>query len=696
MVKSKNWKRLLTGLMAAVTLAPVALAFGTGTASAADAGDPVTINVHKYMYEDGTVKYDPTTGEVTKEGAYFENDGTVQTPKGTGASDLKPFDPAKVINLPGGGTTTLGNVEFTLVDITDYAKNKTEKDILDTLKTSGKYDPTLYANFITNNVTAGTTPDKKVINTVNTPASFTNVATGGAAGKIYMILETAAGPYVTQRTIPMIVHLPFTNAAGDGYLDDIHLYGKNQITQGELDFTKYSENMDAGSELSNAVFNLYKGTAGSGQTLLNDGTWGAETPANKAKQFKTGTDGKLTPSITGLEVGSYYLVEIGFDVSGVIQDKDGNGNLKSPNALNDADNKLGFTIAAGDTGKKEIKFVNFIKPDVEKDVENGASSGNHNFNVGDTINYVSKITVPTDINGGKILPDGTISKPYTKFVFKDTAVKGLTSNVTALTDVKFFEADGTTPIVFTEPTDLDFDVSDPTAPGYTVDFFELAFKAGGNIKNFAGKEIIVKYSMTINEEAVIDKEQLNTVDLDYSNGPVTDNEHDTEKVYTGGYKWQKYGEEAADQDGLDGAEFIVMNNITGDPDNGKYLQSDPMVSGEVKWGAESTAFKFTSKTVDGVKGVIAVGGLEYGKYQLKETKAPNTYQKLVNPIDFEVTSTSWTDSLVGGIYQHRIENKEKPELPITGGMGTMIFTVLGLTVMGAAVLYTVKNRRKAA
>lgn len=690
MVKSKNWKRLLTGLMAAVTLAPVALAFGTGTASAADAGDPVTINVHKYMYEDGTVKYDPTTGEVTKEGAYFENDGTVQTPKGTGASDLKPFDPAKVITTPGGGTATLGNVEFTLADISTYANGKTDAQVLAALKTANKYDPSKYAAFLTANGTGAVTEE---ITTAGTPASFTNVLTGGAAGKTYIILETKSGPYVTQRTIPMIVHLPFTNAAGNGYLDDIHLYGKNQITQGELDFTKYSENMDAGSELSNAVFNLYKGTAGSGQTLLNDGTWGAETPANKAKQFKTGTDGKLTPSITGLEVGSYYLVEIGFDVSGVIQDKDGNGNLKSPNALNDADNKLGFEIKAGDTGKKEIKFVNFIKPDVEKDVENGAPSGNHNFNVGDDIEYKSTITVPTDINGGTVMP-GTppvISKPYTKFEFKDTAVNGLTSKVTALSDLAFYESDGTTAITFNNPADVKFSV-DPSNPNS----FKLEFVPGGKIKDYAGEKIIVKYKMTINEDAVIDKGQLNTADLDYSNGPVVDKETDTEEVYTGGYKWQKYGEAAADKDGLDGAKFIVMNNITGDPDNGKYLQSDPMVSGEVKWGAEASAFEFTSKTVDGVKGVIAVGGLEYGKYQLKETQAPNPYQKLVNPIDFEVTSTSWTSSVVSGIYQHKIENKKKPELPITGGMGTMIFTVLGLTVMGAAVLYTVKNRRKAA
>ncbi|EOH95224.1 SpaH/EbpB family LPXTG-anchored major pilin [Enterococcus pallens] len=693
MVKSKKFKRLLTGLMAAVTLAPAALALGTGTVSAASADDPVTINVHKYMYEDGTVKYDSNTGEVTKDGAYFENDGTVQTPKGTGAADLKPFDPSKVINLPGGGTTTLGNVEFSLVDITGYANGKTDAEILSELKTSNKYDPTLYADFITDHGTGAAVT--KEITTAGTPASFPNVATGGATGKTYIILETAAGPYVTQRTVPMIVHLPFTNSTGTDYLTDIHLYGKNQITEGGLDFTKYSENLNAGSELSNAVFNLYKGTAGSGQAFLNDGTWGAPTALNPAKQFKTGADGKLTPSITGLEVGDYYLVEIGFEIDDpanpgtpIISDKDANGNLLSPNALNNADNKLGFTIAAGDIGSKEIKFVNFIKPDVEKDVENGAPSGNDNFNVGDDIEYKSTITVPTDINGGTILPDGTKSKPYTKFDFQDTAVTGLTSKVAALSDLSFFESNGTTPITFVDPTDLKF-----TASGNT---FKLEFVPGGKIKDYAGKKIIVKYKMTINNTAVIDTGLENEVDLDYSNGPVTDQETDKEEVYTGGYKWQKYGEETADKDGLDGAEFIVMNNNTGDTNKGKYLQSDPMVSGVVQWGAEATAYKFTSKTVGGVKGVIAVGGLEYGHYQLKETKAPNPYQLLVTPIDFEVTSDSWTNSIISGIYQHKIENKKKPDLPITGGMGTLIFTVLGLTVMGAAVLYTVKNRRKAA
>lgn len=686
MVKSKNFKRLLTGLMAAVTLAPAALSFGSQAASAATASDPVTINVHKYMYEDGTVKYDPTTGEVTNQGAYFENDGTVQTPKNDAGNKLQPYDPSKVITKPDGTTTTLGNVEFTLVDITAHASGKTDAQILAALKTGNKYDPSLYSTFISTN---GVGPVVKNITTAGSPAQFTNVATGGAAGKTYIILETDAGPYVTQRTIPMIVHLPFTNAAGNDYLTDIHLYGKNQITEGGLDFTKYSEDLDDGSELANAVFNLYKGTAPSGTALLQDGTWGTPVAGtNEAVQFKTGADGKFTTPITGLQVGDYYLVEIGFDVSGTIKDVDAAGNMLSPNALNDADNKLGFSIAAGDTGKKTIKYVNFIKPDVEKDVENGQTDGDgkHNFNVGDDIEYKSTISVPTDINGGTILPDGTISKAYTKFDFTDTAVTGLTSKVNTLADLAFYEADETTPITFADPTDLIFTKN--------ANGFKLAFKPGGEIKNHAGNKIIVKYKMTINDTAVIDSKQENTVDLDYSNGPVTDKETDKEEVYTGGYRWQKYGERTADEDGLDGAKFVVINN-KGGADNGKYMKQD--ASGNVSWVANiGDATEVISKTVGGKKGVVEVKGLDYGAYQLKETYAPAPYQLLVNPIDFVVTSTSWTDGYDTIDYAHRIENKEKPELPITGGMGTLIFTILGLTVMAGATIYTIRNRRKAA
>ncbi|GCF93883.1 hypothetical protein NRIC_17740 [Enterococcus florum] len=685
MVKGKKFKRLLTGLMAAVTLAPAALALGTGNVFAADADDPVTINVHKYMYDNETVKYDPATGEVTNQGAYFENDGTVQTPKNDAGNKLTPFDPAKVITKPDGTTTTLGKVEFTLVDITAYAAGKTDAQILATLKTANKYDPAKYGPFITTN---GVNPVTQEVTTVGTPAKFTNVATGGATEKTYMILETAAGPYVTQRTIPMIVHLPFTNASGNGYLDDIHLYGKNQITEGGLDFTKYSEDLEDGSELANAVFTLYKGTAPTGQALLNDGTWGTPAVGNEAKQFKTDATGKFTTPITGLEVGDYYLVEIGFDVSGTIQDTDKAGNMLSPNALNDADNKLGFTIAAGDTGSKVIKYVNFIKPDVEKEVENGQTDGDgkHNFNVGDDIEYKSTISVPTDINGGKILPNGTISKPYTQFDFTDTAVTGLTSKVNSLADLTFFEADGTTPITFTDPTDLVF--------SKTATSFKLAFKPGGEIKNHAGEKIIVKYKMTINNTAVLDTGLENTVDLDYSNGPVTDQETDKEEVYTGGYRWQKYGEEAADQDGLDGAKFVVINK-KGGADDGKYMKQD--ASGNVSWVTNiGDATEIVSQTVGGIKGVVEVKGLDYGDYQLKETYAPAPYQLLVNPIDFEVTSTSWTDGFDSIDYAERIENKKKPELPITGGMGTIIFTILGLTVMTGAAIYTIKNRRKPA
>lgn len=683
MVKSKKFKRLLTGLMAVVTVAPMALALGAGVASAAKADDPVTINVHKYMYKDGTVQYD-SNGEVTKNGAYFENDGNVQTPQGTNADKLTPYDPGEVITLPNEETTTLGNVTFTLVDITAYANGKKDEDILATLKTSGKYDPSKYATFITDNGVNAVTQD---ITTKGQPAKFTNVATTeNGEGKTYMILETAVGPYVTQRTIPMIVHLPFTTG-GSSYLDDIHLYGKNQITEGVLDFTKYSEKLD-GTVLENAVFNLYKGEAPTGEVFLTDGTWGTPAEDNPIKQFKTDVTGKLTPSITGLQVGKYYLVEQGFDVGGEIKDQDEAGNLKSPNAQNDAENKLGFEINAGDTGSKVIKFVNFKKPTVTKDVENEEDGEKKtDFSVGDTINYSSKIYVPTDINGGTILPDGTISKAYKTFTFKDTAVAGLTSNVASLSDVKFYDNTNTEITDFVDPDDLSFDLVEDAqhrVTGFTVDFV-----SSGKIKNYANQEIYIKYSMTINSDAVIDTGQVNTADLDFSNGPVTSKETETETVYTGGHRWHKTGEETEDKDGLNGAEFVVINNRNGDANKGKYMTVGN--DGKIGWVDEiEKATKILSKNVNGVDGIIEVKGLEYGDYKLKETFAPDPYQLPINPIDFEVTEDSWTTTttLAPGIV-----NKTKPDLPITGGMGTLIFTVLGLTVMAGAAIYTLKNRK---
>lgn len=106
---------------------------------------------------------------------------------------------------------------------------------------------------------------------------------------------------------------------------------------------------------------------------------------------------------------------------------------------------------------------------------------------------------------------------------------------------------------------------------------------------------------------------------------------------------------------------------------------------EVDANPPTNAFTFTT----GEDGKFAIVGLESGSYFLKETQAPVGYVKLTNNIDFTVNETSWEDA--NGIDFHTKVPNSKVTIPQTGGIGTILFTLAGATLMGGAV-FAMKKR----
>lgn len=101
---------------------------------------------------------------------------------------------------------------------------------------------------------------------------------------------------------------------------------------------------------------------------------------------------------------------------------------------------------------------------------------------------------------------------------------------------------------------------------------------------------------------------------------------------------------------------------------------------------KTDAFVFVSST----DGKFEVRGLTKGNYALIETKAPAGYALLPGEITFSVGPNSYEDAT--GIEGHsQIKNREVT-IPQTGGMGTVIFTVVGALIMGSAVV--AMRRRK--
>lgn len=114
------------------------------------------------------------------------------------------------------------------------------------------------------------------------------------------------------------------------------------------------------------------------------------------------------------------------------------------------------------------------------------------------------------------------------------------------------------------------------------------------------------------------------------------------------------------------------------------------------------------KLVSDAQGRFEITGLAYGNYKLEEIEAPKDYAKLNDDIQFTVAKGSYDGKNAegtGAAEDHIQYNKEdlkgnyglqvinkKVSIPQTGGIGTIIFTAIGLAIMASAII-AIKKRQ---
>lgn len=157
----------------------------------------------------------------------------------------------------------------------------------------------------------------------------------------------------------------------------------------------------------------------------------------------------------------------------------------------------------------------------------------------------------------------------------------------------------------------------PTTNDQTTASDIVAMKA----KFPVGADVVVKYDMTVNRNAVAGKADTNTNNVEYSRNPNTVADHattpgQTDRVYTGRFTLTKHDTNNAP---LAGAEFKVYEgDQTATPV--KFVK----VSDTVYRKADLTETTGTTDTITSVSasnGVVTLTGLD-GKYTVKETKSP--------------------------------------------------------------------------
>lgn len=410
----------------------------------------------------------------------------------------------------------------------------------------------------------------------------------------------------------------------------------SSYTGQKLDRAKYFGTTET---LANVWFDVYKDTP-------------TGTPvAGKA----TGADGTVT--FTGLKAGKYYIVE-NKAKSTLTSDEQLANSAAVPMEI-----ELPVFKATGGwytTGTDAVHVYpkNTVdKPTIDKVVSEDAK--HDTALVGETKTFKVTSTMPEGIKDYKVL------------TFTDKFSAGLTYTG------KLVVKNGGTVV---DPSN--YSTTGTDAVGTKAAAINVAFNED-YIKTLNPKDVItITYDAVINEEAVMGAANPNDVKVTYGTNPnVTKEEKpsETPELHTGGAKFEKVDKATSAK--LAGAKFVVTNEA-GD----KYLKQTA-ASGTTPAKNEWVANKADATVITSASdGTFEVKGLPYGvkgndnttgetKYKLVEVEAPNGYALLQQPVEFIISSTTYT----GGINQ---VNNNKVTIPQTGGIGSALVIAAGVLVVG--------------
>ena len=321
--------------------------------------------------------------------------------------------------------------------------------------------------------------------------------------------------------------------------------------------------------------------------------------------------------------------------------------------------------------------------------------------IGDTVTYTLVAYLP-------YYPENALHKHYQ---ISDVLPDGMTLNATSVEVYagdelsQTIKLDGSTDYNLKSsnaqrPTDVTTD-EDVMAASFAVTFQDITTLAESGYT-----KIKVTYTATANEYINIlensdDSANTNTAYLDYNNDPYGSatswqTKTATATVYSYGIMVNKKDEES---NPLSGAKFTLSANangsnlITFDGSDGNYHKATSSENGVTEIEVDSS-------------GKLTLSGLDVGTYYLTETKAPGGYVKLATPKTIVITdnktgaegtqdfpkpnglledNSTGTDG-ADGYYELDVVNSKGFTLPSTGGMGTVLFTTIGIVLMGGGLV----------
>lgn len=370
------------------------------------------------------------------------------------------------------------------------------------------------------------------------------------------------------------------------------------------------------------------------------------------------------------------------------------GVLNSANSYKAENLPLGYYLVDSNVGSlcildtsdvnAVIKEKNTIPEDDKTVKENSTNTyGKQNdAKVGDKVEYKCDITVSTGA---------------TNYVMHDK----MQSTITFNNDVKVF-------IDETEVAATNYVVSGQKMK--PTDTFDVEFAQSYIDTLAAGTIITVKYSGTINETAEVKTPNTNESTVTFGDN----NEFETLPTKTETFTWDvdvlKYTAVENEKTPLAGAKFTVSVDAEGAEAIKLVNLGDNQY--RVATAAEVEADKnIVTEIVTDATGKFNVAGLDSGKYLLTETAAPDGFNKLEEPVKFEIVPVKDADGKIvvtdgkadKDLYVNgdketavkliEVENNSGFKLPETGGIGTTIFYVLGAVLVAGAVVVLLTRKK---
>lgn len=692
----KKFKKLLAGLLAgAMMLGSMSVtAFAAEetntpkmTAATIDTSLKGSLTIHKY---------------------YFKNSQPGTLEEGTGEAVEKL--PAEALPLEGA--------EFSIWRVADIDGNVTIKG-----KTGQKFEVVGDTSDVTKarELVAGEEADAIQTTNADGIAVFGKDKTGANTLTLgyYYVKETKTPANISSTPAEFVVSVPMTNKktdAGTKWIYDVTVYPKNVKTEAGVTIKKVNA-ADVPIE-ANAQFVLQK--------KASDNTWKyvSYNATTKAYNYevailKDATQFGQGAAISGLGNGSYRLFEVsaenGYIMDGAIAyefDIANNGEITKPAA--NSGNYLSYVKdGEADNKKSAIITVKNERPDVEKTVkENTKWQKDADTAANKDIEYRVKVSVP-----------GNIAKLNT-FKITDTPMN-ITDDVNT---VELYSDEACTNKITDLVKDTDYTIT-KNSNGFILDFINKdTNKVTNAFATYANRNIYVYYKAKLTGNAVTTVAgNPNTVKLDYSNG-IYPKSNETDKPNPGKEQDHAYIEDKAvvytfkftikktdkDNNELKGANFAL------------YKCDNAGLTSETKIKKGTKVKEWTDENIS----TFEADKLEAGYYYVIETKAPEGYNLLTKPVEIKELNvkytTTWTDNKeftkgeddVWHLVKHEktsatfkydkdasntgldftgvqtIVNKKGFVLPVTGGMGTIAITALGVALAFAGVLIIGASRKK--